>query len=179
MLDEPSYDNRFGGISAAPVFARIMSSIANTTSLFDDALAVDVREADVAPEDGDLVAPNFLRLDRERAMAQARKLELNVLCSGEGREVVGQNPDPGVAMGRDDVIRLRLSEGGSVARGRRIPDLRGLPMRSARRAAFEAGLRCAVVGSGVVVSQEPTAGAQAGTGAVTIYCRNTRSPQKS
>jgi cell division protein FtsI/penicillin-binding protein 2 len=178
ILDEPSYDNRFGGISAAPVFAKVMMAIANSTSMFDDALAVDVREEDIVRAEGDWVAPNFLRLDRERAMERARNLELNVLCSGDGKEVIGQEPGPGVAIGRDDVIRLHLSEGLSSARGRKIPDLKGLPLRLARRAAFEAGLRCAVIGSGVVVSQKPAAGAQAGAGVVTIYCKDTSNSQK-
>jgi cell division protein FtsI/penicillin-binding protein 2 len=178
MLDEPSYDNRFGGISAAPVFAKIMNEIANSTTMFDDALAIDVREDIAPPEQHDLETPNFLRLDRERAMALARKLELNVMCSDDGKEVVGQDPDPGVAIGRDDVIRLHLSEA-SAGRARQTPDLRGMSLRLARRTAFEAGFRCAVIGSGVVVSQKPTAGAQAGAGVVTIYCRDVGNSQKS
>ncbi len=112
-------------------------------------------------------------------MEQARKLELNVLCNGNGKEVIGQDPDPGVAMGHDDVVRLYLCEGRAADRDRQTPDLTGLPIRVARRAAFEAGLRCFVIGSGVVVSQKPPAGTQGGSGVVTIYCRDASNQQKS
>ena len=44
MLDEPSYHNRFGGVSAAPVFSRIMASIANSSSMFDEVLTTDLIE---------------------------------------------------------------------------------------------------------------------------------------
>lgn len=179
MLDEPTYHNRFGGVSAAPVFARVMTAIANSTTFFDDVLAVEVPEEDVVSVAGDFIAPNFLRLDRERAMEQARKLELNVLCNGNGKEVIGQDPDPGVAMRRDDVVRLYLSEGRTADRDRQTPDLTGLPIRVARRAAFQAGLRCSVVGSGVVVSQKPPPGTQGGSGVVIIYCRDASNQQKS
>ena len=171
MLDEPSYHNRFGGVSAAPVFARIIAAIANSSSIFDQVLTTDVLEDDPSRENLTYVAPNFLRLDRGRAMERARQLELNVLCKGDGGEVVGQDPDPGVAMERDEVLRLYLS-GYRSGTHRRTPDLRGLSVRVAKRRAVQAGLRCTVVGSGVVASQKPAPGKVVSSGVVRIYCRD-------
>ncbi|MDH3214732.1 MAG: penicillin-binding transpeptidase domain-containing protein [Candidatus Krumholzibacteria bacterium] len=170
-LDEPSYYYRFGGVSAAPVFARMMAAIANSSSIFDEVLLSDFLEDDPMAAAGTHIAPNFLRLDRDRAMQRARQLELNVLCKGEGGEVVAQDPDPGVAMARDEVIRLYMSGNGSSSVSE-TPDLVGLPLRVAKRRAVEAGLRCRVTGSGVVTSQYPPPKHSAKGGVVKIYCEN-------
>lgn len=170
MLDEPNYGNRFGGVSAAPTFSRVMAAIANSSDIFDQVLTTEVLE-DTA-EDGEMfLAPNFLRLDRDRAMERARSMELNVLCKGEVGEVVAQDPDPGVAMRRDEVVRLYLSQSANRT-SEKTPDLRGLPMRVAKLKAVQAGLRCAVVGSGVVTSQKPEPGQTASNGVVRIYCKD-------
>jgi cell division protein FtsI/penicillin-binding protein 2 len=177
MLDEPSYYNRFGGVSAAPVFAKMMAAIANSSTMFDHVLTTDVLESDRAEINNVFVAPNFLRLDRARAMDRARRLELNVLCKGDGGEVVAQDPDPGVAMGRDEVVRLYLS-GAPPSAPHTTPDLRGLPMRVAKRKAVLAGLRCTVVGTGLVASQKPAPGTVSASGTVKIYCRNAATAQR-
>jgi len=105
-------------------------------------------------------------------MERARQLELNVLCKGEVGEVVAQDPDPGVPMERDEVVRLYLI--GSVVEDeeKRTPDLRGLSLRMAKRRAVEAGLRCEIVGTGVVTSQKPAPGKTTKSGIVKIFCKN-------
>jgi beta-lactam-binding protein with PASTA domain len=110
-------------------------------------------------------------------MDRARRLELNVLCKGDGGEVVAQDPDPGVAMGRDEVVRLYLS-GAPPSAPHTTPDLRGLPMRVAKRKAVLAGLRCTVVGTGLVASQKPAPGTVSASGTVKIYCRNAATAQR-
>ncbi|MEE9270069.1 MAG: penicillin-binding transpeptidase domain-containing protein [Candidatus Krumholzibacteria bacterium] len=171
MLDEPDYYYRFGGVSAAPLFARVNEAIAYSSSFYDGVLTHDVIEdARLAP--GPFKAPNFLRLDRARAMERARKLGLNVLCKGEEGEVVSQDPDPGVAMNSDDVIRLYLNGRVSKPSGARTPDLRGLPMRLAKRRAVEAGFRCDIVGTGFVASQRPEPGKTSKNGVVRVYCND-------
>ena len=172
MLDEPNYRNRFGGVSAAPVFSKMMAAIANSSSMFDQVLTTDVLEDGSAGNGETIIAPNFLRLERARAMAQARQLELNVLCNGNSGKVVAQDPDPGVAMGRDEVLRLYLSEGSSRTAQHKTPDLRGLPIRAAKRKAVQAGLRCSISGTGVVTSQKPAPGKSTSSGIVRIYCRD-------
>lgn len=171
MLDEPDYYYRFGGLSAAPVFARINTAIANSSALYDGVLTHDVIE-DTGIADRPFKAPNFLRLDHARAMERARSLRLNVLCKGEDGEVVAQDPDPGVAMKEDDLIRLYLGSRRASPVHDGVPDLRGLPMRLARKRAIEAGFRCEVAGSGFVASQKPDPGKRTGNGVVRVFCSN-------
>jgi stage V sporulation protein D (sporulation-specific penicillin-binding protein) len=177
VLDEPSYRNRFGGVSAAPVFSRMMAAIANSSPMFDAVLTTDVVSDDSVEDEGTIIAPNFLRLERGRAMARARQLELNVLCKGDSGNVVAQDPDPGVAMSRDDVLRLYLSEGPAGASRHEAPDLRGLPIRVAKLRAVQAGLRCSVSGTGVVTSQRPGPGKVASSGVVRIFCKDVAARQ--
>jgi stage V sporulation protein D (sporulation-specific penicillin-binding protein) len=169
LLDEPSYDQRFGGVSAAPVFARISRSLINMTPLFEDVLVTDV----VTVKDintRQVSAPNFLRMDVKDARARARTMGITVLSASEEGHIVEQNPDPGVRMEKDRVIRLAVSNG-IPAKGEIVPDLRGLPLREAKRRIIRKGWKCAIKGSGVVVSQTPQAGRRVAGGVVQLSCR--------
>ena len=177
LLDEPNYANRFGGVSAGPAFARIMEAIASSSHIFDDVLRTPAENEDVARQR--FVAPNFLRMNRDRAMERARMYDLNLLCKGDRGEVIAQDPDPGVAMDRDDVLRVYLSGSSARAEGREAPDLKGLAVRAARRCAAEAGFKCEVVGSGLVVSQWPGPGVVSRGGVIRIQCQNPTSKQKA
>jgi len=172
-INEPRYAFRFGGVSAAPVFARINEAIANSSHLYDEVLSHNTIEPD---EDVIEVfkAPNFLRCKKGDALELARRLEINAMCQGSGGEVVAQDPDPGVAMARDEVLRLYL--GAQVAEGENVvtPDLLGLSMRLARREAVEAGFKVEVVGTGFVTSQYPRAGKATTQRVVKVYCKDKR-----
>jgi cell division protein FtsI (penicillin-binding protein 3) len=112
LIDEPHWSSRFGGDSAAPVFARICESLASSTPIFDDVLSVEmVRSESSGGRRG--IAPNFLRMERADALEAARRTGANVLCEGEGGRVVAQTPPPGTVMDRDNVIRLVVA-GGSL-----------------------------------------------------------------
>ncbi|HXV13586.1 MAG TPA: penicillin-binding transpeptidase domain-containing protein, partial [Candidatus Krumholzibacteria bacterium] len=113
MLDEPKWASRFGGDSAAPVFARICRALATSTAWFDDVLSLETMR--VASLDGrGATAPNFLRMDREAALSAARRLGANVLASGERGRVVAQEPAPGSPMDRDGVVRLFVMDASGV-----------------------------------------------------------------
>ncbi|MCI0452235.1 MAG: hypothetical protein L0Z51_07570 [Candidatus Latescibacteria bacterium] len=105
MLDEPKWAARFGGDSAAPVFARICRALATSTSWFDDVLSLETLRV-ASLEGRSATAPNFLRMDREAALSAARRLGANVLVSGDVGRVVAQDPVPGSPMDRDGVVRL-------------------------------------------------------------------------
>jgi hypothetical protein len=117
-------------------------------------------------------APNFLRMDRAAALEKARKIGSNVLCQGGDGRVVSQDPNPGVAMNEDDVVRLYISGCGEKKKKRTTPDLRGLPVREAKLALAKNGFRCALVGSGVVKSQKPAPGQSTSYQTVKIYCND-------
>lgn len=167
LLDEPRWASRYGGDSAAPTFARIMTEIANSTSIFDDALVAEA--VSPAPiDEGDFHAPNFLRMERSAALEYARALRANVLCKGEGGRVVAQHPNPGVVLDRDAVIRLVVSDGNAT--DARTPDLRGMSMRGAKLTAVRNGFRAQFVGAGTVRSQSPAPGTRTSYHVVRLIC---------
>jgi cell division protein FtsI/penicillin-binding protein 2 len=169
LLDEPRWASRYGGDSAAPVFARICRSIANGTDLFDGALSAETVTA-TDSERRRALAPNFLRMDRAAALECARRLGANVLCQGDEGRVVSQDPSPGASMNKDDVIRLTVASDRGGSHQRRTPDLRGLTMRRAKRLAAEHGFTPRFVGSGVVQQQSPRPGKETGYRYVKLYC---------
>ncbi len=114
MIDEPKWASRFGGDSAAPVFARICRALATSTDWFDDVLSLEtLRVASLG--DRGAAAPNFLRMDRASALGAARKLGANVLVSGDSGRVVAQVPAPGAPMDRDGVVRLFVADAAALA----------------------------------------------------------------
>ncbi|HEU4364747.1 MAG TPA: penicillin-binding transpeptidase domain-containing protein, partial [Candidatus Krumholzibacteria bacterium] len=132
MLDEPHWSARFGGDSAAPVFARMCRSLASATPRFDDLLSVETLA--VASDNGRRSpAPNFLRMDRAAALDHARRKGNNVLLQGEEGRVVAQVPAPGSAMERNRVIRLLLVKGAEIGRTRS-----GLDRNARARAEYRA-----------------------------------------
>jgi cell division protein FtsI/penicillin-binding protein 2 len=169
LIDEPNWANRFGGVSAAPAFARIMGSMATSSHVFDDVLEREPLAEDAVGSQR-FAAPNFLRMNRDAVMERARTFDLNLLCKGETGDVVSQDPDPGVAMNRDDVLRVYLSGTSEPGEGKETPDLMGLAVRAARRSAAEAGFKCEVEGSGLVVSQSPAPGVVSRGGVIRIQC---------
>jgi stage V sporulation protein D (sporulation-specific penicillin-binding protein) len=132
MIDEPKWSNRFGGDSAAPAFARICESLANSTPMFDDVLSVEMVRADT--ERGRRgTAPNFLRMDRTAALDAARRAGTNVLCDGDAGRVVAQTPAPGTVMDRNGVVRLVVSTGRGEGRRVRVDVKTHERMREAYR----------------------------------------------
>jgi cell division protein FtsI/penicillin-binding protein 2 len=115
MIDEPKWASRFGGDSAAPVFARICRGLATSTSWFDDVLSLETLHVTSLGGRG-IETPNFLRMDREAALESARRLGANVLLSGDGGRVVAQVPVPGTPMDKDGVVRLYVAEAGGATR---------------------------------------------------------------
>jgi membrane peptidoglycan carboxypeptidase len=133
MIDEPKWASRFGGDSAAPVFARICRALATSTSWFDDVLSLETLRV-ASLEGRGATAPNYLRMDHAAALATARRLGANVLLSGERGRVVAQDPPPGAPMDRDGVVRLRVSDAEPSARAGMETNRR---LRAAYRAANE------------------------------------------
>jgi hypothetical protein len=166
ILDEPRWASRYGGDSAAPVFAEVCRALANASSLFDEELVERVVEPKRARR-ASFATPNFLRMDRAAALEHARKIGCNVLCQGEQGRVVAQEPPPGVATDRDAVIRLHVSDnpGGKT---RKLPDLRGMDMREAKIVAARYGYRARFTGTGIVKRQKRSGRGSQQT--VQLYC---------
>jgi len=171
LLDEPNYASRYGGDSAAPAFARVLRGIANSTDLLDDALDIASIEPPSKARKKVQPTPNFLRLERAVALERARRIGANVLCQGDQGRVVAQDPDPGVSIDRDAVIRLFVSDSKTDTATRRVPDLTGLSMRAAKLAATKAGMKARFVGTGTVERQSPSPGTGTRQQIVKLYCK--------
>ena len=133
MIDEPKWASRFGGDSAAPVFARICRALATSTPWFDDVLSLETLRV-ASLEGRGAIAPNYLRMDREAALANARRLGANVLVSGERGRVVAQVPPPGSPMDRDGVVRLFVGDAEATGRA-------GIETNRRLRAAYRDSVR--------------------------------------
>lgn len=169
LLDEPDWVYRFGGTSAAPVFAEISRAIASSTPMFDDVLVARVVDASGREADG-RVTPNFIRMDVSAAMSRARDLDLATLCNEEEGQIIAQDPGPDMPLEKDTVVRLFVGGAGAKS-ARTIPDLVGLSLREAKRRIIEIGCTPVIRGSGVVVSQFPSAGKQCESGVVQLSCK--------
>jgi len=171
LLDEPRFPYHWGGESAAIVFRRIVEGINLATDLL---CRNDRHKIAVTYDDEKRVkVPSFLRLTPEEALELASDCGLGIHCSGEQGMVYSQIPDPGTFVERGDEVKLlvipeKLAEKATV----RVPDLRGLSIREARRLLLACGLRSRVDGSGVVVSHKPGPGSRLKrTRVVTMMCR--------
>jgi stage V sporulation protein D (sporulation-specific penicillin-binding protein) len=169
LLDEPNPVKRYGSDSAAPVFARVVRAIANATSVFDGVLTREIVHIEKLKQK-QFRTPNFLRMERWAALDHARKIGTNVVCWGEEGQVVAQDPDPGVAMNKDETLNLYVRPFKREKQSEPVPDLRGLPIREAKRRAAAAGLTCVLKGSGIVKKQVPAPGRRSNKFKVTLYC---------
>jgi stage V sporulation protein D (sporulation-specific penicillin-binding protein) len=168
LIDEPRPSARFGGDSAAPVFARVIKGVMNATTWFDGALETRAIVLE-RPSTRLRSTPNFLRMERGAALEHARRIGANVLCRGDAGRVVAQEPVPGSAVEADGVIRLYVADLESEPVRQAAPDLRGLAMREAKRRAVSQGLRVALRGGGVVRAQSPAPGARTQRGEVILF----------
>lgn len=169
LLDEPHPSKRYGSDSAAPVFARVVRAIANATPLLDGILAKEIVRIEKSKQQ-QFKTPNFLRMERWAALDRARRIGANVVCWGDEGQVVAQDPDPGVPMGKDETLNLYIRPFEGEKQPEPVPDLRGLPIREAKRRAAAAGLICVLKGSGIVKKQVPSPGVRSRQFKVTLYC---------
>jgi len=108
LLDEPRYSRRFGGVSAAPLFAEIVADLVRSSDILGGSLVQEVVKAGELGA-GLVPTPNFVRLPLREAMERARERGIAVMAPEGDGVVVAQEPGPGAAMLKDTVVRLRLS----------------------------------------------------------------------
>jgi stage V sporulation protein D (sporulation-specific penicillin-binding protein) len=156
LLDEPAYPYYWGGESAAIVFSKIVEGIYLTTDLLK---ADDARRIAFGYGEGDAVTvPNFLRMSYAEALDLAAGSGLRIAGSSESGVCYSQMPDPGSALETGGEVRLLFGSGVETGAQVRVPDLRGLSVREARRMLIGCGLRGSVSGFGVVKRQAPAPG---------------------
>lgn len=149
FLDDPGAAYRHGGQSAAPAFARIVERVAVSTAWLEDVI---LAEAPGGGKTSGKPLPSFLGLEREAAEQMAIRARWQLSFSGRGDVVLAQIPAAGVALAAGGRVKLILGGGGG--RSAVLPDLAGLSLRDARRAALEAGYTVLPSGRGIVTRQE-------------------------
>ncbi len=177
VLDEPAPAYHYGGSSSAVVFRKIIEGINMSTDLLDGGGRVYA----VRHEEGDRTeVPNFLRLNGAEAMNLASSSGLRLKLSGGAGEVYAQVPGPGTLVKSGEEILLSFRKEGTDSEGKvRVPDLRGLSIRKARRMLLDCGLSSSIDGSGVVFRQTPAPGTLTRAGSrIELKCRPGRTGRR-
>ncbi len=170
LLDEPGANYRWGGESAAIVFGRIMGAVNISTDMLAEGATEMVGMR--IERKNKVEVPNFLRLTHDRAMQLASESGLTLHPALGDGTVYAQMPDPGalIERGREVKVLVRAKEGRNSEKVR-VPDLRGLSIREARRLLLGLGLRSSIRGAGLVKKQYPEAGVHIErNGTVRITC---------
>lgn len=169
VLNEPSFENHYGGLSSAVAFSEMVEGINMSCDLLTgaDSHARVVER----PEKGMIEVPSFFRLTTDQAASLAADCGLQAFFSGHEGVVYAQIPGPGSLVERGAEIILSFIDGAAREGSVGVPELRGLSLRSARRMLLECGLRSRIEGTGVVQRQNPPAGRSVARGSVvSIRC---------
>ena len=147
LVDDPNADKRnghAGGVTAGPVFRRIMEGIYYHPTLSPAAHALALVKPD-SPCKDDYVG---MVADAARTLANSKKCAVSFV--GEGNRVVSVRRDLA------DSLSLVLTLGNVEAE--KMPDLKGLSLKDALEIAGNIRMNVEYSGMGRVVSQSPKAG---------------------
>ncbi len=170
LFDEPDYPYTYGGLSAAPVFNRVIESICLTTDYItqDSGKMLALGEG----EDQKIKTPCFYRMTSSEAYRMASRSGIGVRCSDDKGRVYSQIPGPGTLVETGTEITLLFREKQSGERKSRVPDLRGLTLRKARRILIECGFESTISGFGIVERQNPGPGNLLRVGSnIRLFCK--------
>lgn len=144
-VDEPAGEEFYGGSVAAPIFREIAYHVAHILGIPpDDPVAFEKAQQTAA---------------RLEAMAAGVKLTTGtteVAAGAPPRAANGVTSDTEVTSG--SLVAASDAYTGEGGSGKRMPDCRGLTIREAWGVLETAGITAKMMGSGVVVRQEPAAG---------------------
>jgi cell division protein FtsI (penicillin-binding protein 3) len=167
MLDHPKVGGYTGGLASAPIFRAIAEKIVVSSSWTQKA------DQNVMANQRRVVVPDVTGLDVEVATSMLEGNGFDVQEFGGGRVVLRQSPNPGTRTLPGTAIKVTTNEKDATApKGFAVvPDVRGMTIRRAINRLTMNDLDVAIAGSGVVVSQFPSAGAQVKVGTrVEIRC---------
>ena len=144
-----------GGSVAAPVVSQMLSEILPYLGV-----PSDTSETDNSAENL-ITVPDV----RNKTLTEAKKVltdagfDCNVVSSGDENStlVADQNPKPGAQLATNSIVML-YGEGDTVATSVEVPDLSNMNLSQATNALKAKNLNISVTGSGVVTTQDYTAG---------------------
>ncbi len=161
VIDDPRGAHHYGGSVAAPVFRRVMEQLLlvlprqrpqkRERAGSDQFVLQGPRGVEV---------PVLVSLRRDEAWNLLDALGLEARFQGEGNLVCTQQVPPGSRVQLGTSVDLVLTEPEQTAGQVSVPDVRGMPLRSAVASITRTGLKPTVRGSGIVVSQSPAPGSR-------------------
>ena len=167
FYDEPQHYYRFGSMSAAPTFKKIVSNI-----LF-------MPDCDILPYNERLLQTSLKMPDLTGMSIQNAERNLNqygFIYKVEGPDsasvVIDQFPKAGITVDKNHPITLKI--GRSKAQDHKtvitgtMPDLVGLTLRKALKSASDQGVEIRIIGSGIVRKQSLLVGSRITSGSVCI-----------
>ena len=152
-----------GGSIAAPVVGQILSEVLPYLGVPSDDLSSD--------NSSNTITTKALPDVRNKTLAEAKKVLQNAgfTCKVSGDDasliVTDQVPKPGTALISGSIVNL-YTEGNEARISQEVPNLKGMTYLQARNALRAKNLNIHVIGSGIVLSQDPMAGTSVEEGTV-------------
>ena len=160
MLDLPGTPTYSGGLVSAPIFKAIAEKISAASSRFAP------KPGAVAAGAARRVVPDVTTMNLDAATVLIAARGFVPKTEGNGPLVARQSPAPGMKALLGATVLL--GSGGAALGAPKgyavVPEMRGLPIRTALNRLAVQQLDAAIAGSGIVVSQSPAAGQRVKTG---------------
>ncbi len=151
IVDEAQVRPDYGGTTAAPFAAQILSEILPM---------LGVPRTDGAAQRAKVAMPDVTGMNVTDAKAILREAGIDAVTDGAQQTVTGQLPPAGtqVTEGFCAMLYVTGEEAPTANEYTQIPDVLNMSMRDASRALREAGLKMLAEGDGLAVRQSPAAG---------------------
>ena len=165
IVDEAQVKPDYGGTTAAPFAAQILSEILPL---------LGVAKTDGSAQRGQVVMPDVTGMNVADAKAILREAGIDAITDGMAHTVTGQLPPAGtkVTEGFCAMLYVTGQDAPTAQEFARVPDVIGLPVRESAQAIGESGLDFRAEGNGIAVRQSPAAGTYAAAGdTVTVEFR--------
>ncbi len=159
IVDDPRNDYA-GGVVAAPIFRGVMEKLLVMLPRQEPILSGDeyAMEDEELLGSGRVVVPSLVSMTLDDASDRLERLGLRPVLLGEGEIVFAQGTPPGAALSPGMEVEIMLTECSTKTGVVEVPDLVGLDLREAVAMLSRLGLRARIDGTGVVITQTPSAG---------------------
>ena len=165
IVDEAQVKPDYGGTTAAPFAAQILSEILPL---------LKVKKTDGSAQRPETIMPDVTGMSVKDARALLREKGIDMITDGAAQTVTGQLPPAGakVTEGFCAMLYVTGEEAPTAQEFARVPDVIGLPVRESAQALRQSGLGFKADGNGIAVKQSPAAGTFAAAGdTVTVEFR--------
>ncbi len=151
IVDEAQVRPDYGGTTAAPFAAQILSEILPI---------MNIPKTDGSAERSQVTMPDVTGMNVPDAKAILREMGIDCVTDGTRQTVTGQLPPAGaqVAEGFCAMLYVMGESAPKAQDYRQVPDVLNMSMRNAAKAIREAGLAMQAQGEGIAIRQSPAPG---------------------